>query len=90
MAFPIRGTNADMTSLVTPSGQTVTYGYTNHRITIWIPAIAFGSTPIREIGFVGFAISLIFWWTMLSIYNKGKATGRNSNLSPRSWKHQVW
>jgi RHS repeat-associated protein len=26
-------TNADMTSLVTPSGQTITYGYTNHRIT---------------------------------------------------------
>jgi RHS repeat-associated protein len=26
-------TNADLTSIVTPSGQTITYGYTNHRIT---------------------------------------------------------
>jgi YD repeat-containing protein len=26
-------TNDDMTSVVTPSGQTITYGYTNHRIT---------------------------------------------------------
>jgi len=26
-------TNGDMTSLVTPSGQTITYGYSNHRIT---------------------------------------------------------
>jgi RHS repeat-associated protein len=26
-------TNGDVTSLVTPSGQTITYGYTNHRIT---------------------------------------------------------
>ena len=26
-------TNDDMTSMVTPSGQTVTYGYTNHRVT---------------------------------------------------------
>jgi RHS repeat-associated protein len=26
-------TNGDLTSLATPSGQTVTYGYTNHRIT---------------------------------------------------------
>jgi YD repeat-containing protein len=25
--------NADMTSIVTPSGQTITYGYTNHQIT---------------------------------------------------------
>jgi hypothetical protein len=57
---------------------------------IWLPAIAFGSTPIREIGFVGFALSLLFWWTMLSVYNKGKATGRYSNLGPRSWKDQVW
>ena len=52
--------------------------------------IAFGSTPIREIGFVGFALSLIFWWTMLSIYNKGKATGRYLNLAPRPWKDQIW
>ncbi len=26
-------TNGDLTSMVTPSGQTITYGYTNHRIT---------------------------------------------------------
>jgi hypothetical protein len=57
---------------------------------IWIPAIAFGSPPVREIGFVGFVASLIFWWAMLSIYNKGKATGRYTNLGPRPWKDQVW
>lgn len=57
---------------------------------IWIPIIGFGSTPMREIGFMGFAISLVVWWAMLSIYNKGKATGRYLNLTPRPWKDQVW
>jgi RHS repeat-associated protein len=35
-------TNGDMTTLVTPSGQTITYGYTNHRIT----SITVGSTTL--------------------------------------------
>jgi RHS repeat-associated protein len=35
-------TNGDMTSLVTPSGQTITYTYTNHRIT----SIKVGSTTL--------------------------------------------
>jgi hypothetical protein len=35
-------TNGDMTSLVTPSGQTVTYTYTNHRVT----SISVGSTSL--------------------------------------------
>ncbi|MHB8723517.1 MAG: RHS repeat-associated core domain-containing protein [Steroidobacteraceae bacterium] len=35
-------TNGDMTSLVTPSGQTVTYAYTNHRVT----SILVGSTSL--------------------------------------------
>ena len=35
-------TNDDMTSVVTPSGQTITYGYTNHRIT----SVVVGSTTI--------------------------------------------
>jgi len=34
--------NGDLTSMVTPSGQTVTYGYTNHRIT----SIAVNGTTI--------------------------------------------
>jgi len=35
-------TNADLISLLTPSGQTITYGYTNHRIT----SIKIGSTTL--------------------------------------------
>jgi RHS repeat-associated protein len=35
-------TNADLTSMVTPSGQTITYGYTNHRIT----SIKVGTTTL--------------------------------------------
>jgi YD repeat-containing protein len=35
-------TNGDLTALVTPSGQTITYGYTNHRIT----SITVGSTTL--------------------------------------------
>jgi RHS repeat-associated protein len=35
-------TNGDLISLVTPSGQTITYGYTNHRIT----SIMVGSTSL--------------------------------------------
>jgi hypothetical protein len=57
---------------------------------VWFPAMAFGSGFIRVIGFVGFGASLILWWTMLSIYNKGKVAGRYSNLGPRPWKDQVW
>jgi hypothetical protein len=57
---------------------------------VWLPLIAFGSTPIREIGFAGFAISLILGWIMLSIYNRGKVAGRYTKLSARPWKDQIW
>ena len=35
-------TNGDLTTLVTPSGQTITYGYTNHQIT----SVKVGSTTL--------------------------------------------
>jgi len=51
-------TNDDMTSLVTPSGQTVTYGYTNHRIT----SIVVGTTTVLS-GVTYFPFGPVSGWT---------------------------
>jgi RHS repeat-associated protein len=51
-------TNADMTSLVTPSGQTITYGYTNHRIT----SISVNGTTLLS-GVTYFPFGSVSAWT---------------------------
>jgi RHS repeat-associated protein len=51
-------TNADMTSLVTPSGQTITYGYTNHRIS----SISINGTTLLS-GVTYFPFGPVSAWT---------------------------
>jgi len=69
-------TNADGTSLVTPSGQTITYGYTNHRIT----SIKVGSTTLLS-GVTYFPFGSVSGWTWGNASTVRRTYNTDGNVS---------
>ena len=69
-------TNADRTSLVTPSGQTITYGYTNHRIT----SIQVNSTTLLS-GVTYFPLGPVSGWTWGNTSTVSRTYNADGNVS---------
>jgi RHS repeat-associated protein len=69
-------TNGDLTSLVTPAGQTVVYGYTNHRIT----SITVNGTTILT-GVTYFPFGSVSGWTWGNASTVSRTYNTDGNVS---------
>jgi RHS repeat-associated protein len=69
-------TNGDLVKLVTPSGQTIAYGYTNHRIT----SITVNSTPLLT-GVSYFPFGPVSGWTWGNASTVSRTYNTDGNVS---------